>query len=67
MAKQTFNLFQGQILWLNLLNLEVLSNVDSWENELSVAHIELVARKSLAAKWEKSNFQGNICPIQRNT
>ena len=27
--------------------MEVLSNVDSWENELSVAHIELVARKRL--------------------
>ena len=39
---------------------ELLSNVDSCENELSATHIELVARKKLGGKMVKFTFEGNI-------
>ena len=44
---------RSDVGWISNL----LSNVDSWENELSVARIELVPRKSLAAKWKNQNVK----------
>ena len=52
------NYFLLSSVWkFKFYNWGALSNVDSQENELSVARSELVARKSLAAKWEISNCQ----------